>query len=120
MFAKDVQKLAHFYKEVVGMAEVHGDEDHVVLDEGGFQLVIHGIPKAIAASLTISEPPRVRKDTPIKVCLPVTNIAQARERAAALGGEVGPTSEEWQARGFTACDGFDPEGNVFQVRERAP
>ena len=30
-----------------------------------------------------------------------------------------PTTAEWQAseRGFRACDGHDPEGNVIQVRE---
>lgn len=28
--------------------------------------------------------------------------------------------EEWAARGFRACDGVDPEGNVLQFREPAP
>ena len=41
------------------------------------------------------------------------------ELAAALGGQIGPKQKQWTARGFTACDGFDPEGNVFQVRETA-
>ncbi|MEP6591577.1 MAG: VOC family protein [Gemmatimonadota bacterium] len=119
MFVKDVQRLARFYKEVIEMAEVHGDKDHVVLDAGGFQLVLHGIPTTIAAALTITDPPLVRADMPIKICLPVESIARARARAAELGGNVGPQGTEWQARGCTACDGFDPEGNVFQVRERA-
>ncbi len=47
------------------------------------------------------------------------HIEDARKQAAALGGQVGPKAREWQARGFRACDGFDPEGNVFQVRETA-
>jgi predicted enzyme related to lactoylglutathione lyase len=39
--------------------------------------------------------------------------------AAAHGGAVQPAAREWEARGFRACDGHDPEGNIFQVRERA-
>jgi hypothetical protein len=33
--------------------------------------------------------------------------------------QVHATEKEWSARGFRACDGYDPEGNVFQVREKA-
>lgn len=33
--------------------------------------------------------------------------------------DVPRTSKEWEARGFRACDGRDPEGNVLQVREAA-
>jgi predicted enzyme related to lactoylglutathione lyase len=117
VFAKDMARLATFYKEVAEMTEVHRDADHVVLNEEGLQLVIHVIPEAIAAQIRITEPPDVRKGTPIKICLPVTGIAHARAKAAELGGSVGAKNEEWEARGFRACDGYDPEGNVFQVRE---
>jgi predicted enzyme related to lactoylglutathione lyase len=117
IFAKDITALAHFYAEVVGMKEAYRDKDHIVLDAEVFQLVIHGIPKKVAAQVQITVPPQVRENTPIKVCLPVDSIEQARLRAAALGGQVGAKGKEWEARGFRACDGFDPEGNVFQVRE---
>lgn len=119
VFAKDVKRMARFYREVVDMVEVHGDRAHVVLDGGHFQLVLHGIPKKIADSIEITTPPRVRDAMPIKVCLPVESIEAARARAALLGGEIGGAEKQWQARGFTACDGYDPEGNVFQVREPA-
>jgi uncharacterized damage-inducible protein DinB len=36
---------------------------------------------------------------------------------AGAGGEV--FAENWQGPGFTVCNGMDPEGNVFQVREFA-
>ncbi|MDH0895005.1 MULTISPECIES: VOC family protein [unclassified Pseudomonas] len=119
IFAKDAIKLASFYGAVAEMSELHGDKDHVILDAEGFQLVIHCIPKKIAATIEITAPPQVRDGTPIKVCLPVSSIATSRAKAAELGGSVGPKSEEWEARGFRACDGYDPEGNVFQVRENA-
>jgi predicted enzyme related to lactoylglutathione lyase len=119
IFAKNIAKLAHFYSAVVGMTEVLCDKDHIVLDAECFQLVVHGIPQPIAEQIQISEPPQVREDMPIKICLPVQSIEQARLRATELGGNVGTKAKEWDARGFRACDGHDPEGNVFQVRESA-
>jgi predicted enzyme related to lactoylglutathione lyase len=119
LFAKQVVRLAHFYREVAGMEEIHADTGHVVLDGGHFQLVVHNIPKKVAATIEITEPPHIRVSMPIKICLPVLSIDAARTLAAALGGRVGAKKNEWQARGFIACDGHDPEGNVFQVRESA-
>lgn len=117
IFVTDVIRMANFYQAVAEMQEVDRDQGHVVLDDGNFQLVIHGIPARIAASIVITEPPEIREETPIKICLPVASIAHARDRAAQLGGRVGSKDKEWQARGFIACDGYDPEGNVFQLRE---
>jgi predicted enzyme related to lactoylglutathione lyase len=119
IFAKSVPKLAHFYQEVAVMTVVHQDKDHIVLDQEGFQVVIHGIPKKIATEIHITEPPQIREETPIKLCLPVSSIDHARTKATELGGKVGSKGKEWEARGFKACDGYDPEGNVFQVRESA-
>ena len=48
------------------------------------------------------------------------SLAEARARAPALGGRLAPAGKEWAARGFRACDGVDPEGNVVQFREPAP
>ncbi len=119
IFAKDIHALASFYREVAEMTEVQADKDHIVLNEDGFQVVIHGIPKKIAATIEITSPPKIREQTPIKICLPVSSIAHARTKANDLGGRIGPKAKEWVARGFRACDGYDPEGNVFQVRESA-
>ena len=119
IFAKDIDALARFYRETAELTEVLRDENHVVLNDEGFQIVIHGIPKQIALAIEITSPPEIREETPIKICLPVTSIEHARTTAAALGGQIGPKTKEWSERGFRACDGYDPEGNVFQVRESA-
>lgn len=119
VFAKDIPKLAQFYRAIADMTIVHEDKDHTVLDQDTFQLVIHGIPKNISVKIQITQPPQVREGIPLKHCLPVASIAHARAKAAEFGGQVGSTSREWEARGFRACDGHDPEGNVFQVRESA-
>ena len=119
VFAKDLARVAKFYEEVLSMAVVHSEQDHVVLESLAYQLVIHAIPKKIAASIEISVPPERRTETPIKLFFLVPSIAEARAKAAALGGELNPMEGEWEARGFRACDGHDPEGNVVQLRENA-
>lgn len=119
IFAKDIDTLARFYRETAEMVEVHRDINHIVLDEEQFQIVVHAVPKEISDCIQICCPPELREDTPIKVCLPVLSIEQARSRATELGGRIGPKAKEWAAGGFRACDGYDPEGNVFQVRESA-
>jgi len=120
VFAKNVDRVATFYREMISMSVVHTDHDHVVLDSESMQLVVHAIPREIADAIKITDPPEVREGLPIKLCLPVSSIAEARSKATALGGNVDPKEDEWQARGFRACDGYDPEGNVVQLRENAP
>ena len=103
-----------------GLAEVEAATSHVVLESASFQLVLHGIPPKIAKGISISTPPKLREDVPVKLFFPVPSLSEARARAQALGGGLAPPAKEWEARGFRACDGHDPEGNVIQLREEAP
>jgi predicted enzyme related to lactoylglutathione lyase len=114
VFVADVPSMTQFYQELATMALVHRDVLHAILERAGFQLVIHartGAPDSAPLGH-----PHVREKSPIKVCLPVESIAAARTTAARLGGAIQPASNEWEARGVRACDGYDPEGNVLQVR----
>ncbi len=119
VFAKDLAKVAKFYETVACLSVTHAERGHVVLESADMQLVVHGIPKWIADRIEISDPPEVREETPIKLFFPVPSLAEARAMAPSLGGSVSPKAKEWEARGFRACDGFDPEGNVVQFREGA-
>jgi predicted enzyme related to lactoylglutathione lyase len=69
--------------------------------------------------MEITKPAVRRSGTPIKLFFPVAVIAKARTAAISLGGMVDPADCEWTGDGFRACDGQDPEGNVFQLREEA-
>lgn len=116
VFVADVRRVTAFYREVAAMNVLLDEEDHTVMEVEGIQLVIHrlsGEPRVSAASL------HVREDSYVKLCLPVASIAAARVLAAANGGAIKAPDHEWEARGFRACDGHDPEGNVIQVRESA-
>jgi predicted enzyme related to lactoylglutathione lyase len=120
LFAKDLPRVAAFYREVVGMTQRVTETRLIVLESATYQLVIHGIPKNVADRLNITTPPERRVDLPTKLVFPVARLADARTAAAALGGQVDAPGTQFAARGFVARDGFDPEGNVVQFREAAP
>jgi hypothetical protein len=117
LFAKNLALLARFYEELLSMTMVVSEPDHVVLESDVFQLVVHAISQAIADDIEISVPPELRTEVPVKLFFPVASLAQARLKAQSLGGGLKPEEAQWQARGFCACDGHDPEGNVLQLRE---
>jgi predicted enzyme related to lactoylglutathione lyase len=120
VFAKNVAQVAKFYEGVLSMSIAHADPDHIVLNSEDFQLVVHAIPKQVAETIAIAVPPEIREDTPIKLCLPVSSLAEARAKAAVLGGKVRSQDKEWNGPNFKACDGYAPEGNVVQFRESVP
>lgn len=116
MFVDNVDRMSAFYQGVAGMTAMHADDEHVVLEAAGFQLIVHAIPAAYANDASAYP---LREDGCIKLCLPVTSIDAARAVAVGLGGELWPPEREWEARGVRVCDGRDPEGNVFQLRQNA-
>jgi predicted enzyme related to lactoylglutathione lyase len=116
IFANDKARVAQFYARVAHLRITHDGDDVTVLESVDMQLVIHPVPSHIAAQYPVASPPERREDTAIKLYFAVSSLADARRDAAALGGVVDPADREWEARGFRACDGHDPEGNVIQVR----
>jgi predicted enzyme related to lactoylglutathione lyase len=119
LFAKGVDRLAGFYAAVLGLQATDRDDDHVVLESPGFQLVVLRIPHEIAATITITVPPTRRAGEAIKLVFFVPSIANVRATAEAHGGVVNSSDTEWSFQGFKVCDGLDPEGNVIQFREQA-
>lgn len=115
IFTGDHKRLAKFYEAVTGLAVRFADDTLTVLASDTFELVIHSLSGEPAAG----EPPVAREDSYIKPFFPVSSLSDARERAAALGGQLRPQSEEWTARGFRACEAIDPDGNVIQFREES-
>ena len=87
-----------------------------MLEISGLQLTIHALRRSATGKRSYYP---ARETAHIKLCFPVDSIARARTTAAGFGGEVWAANNEWEAvdRGFRACDGRDPEGNVFQVRQ---
>jgi predicted enzyme related to lactoylglutathione lyase len=116
LYAKDLPRLLDFYSAVASLQVETIAENFAVLGQQHSQLVIVQIPKRIAQSITIETPPVRREDVPIKLVFAVVDIVAARNSAAERGGAVKPADREWAFEGSKVCDGYDPEGNVFQLR----
>lgn len=115
IYAKNLPRLAAFYAAVLGMRQVHADDDIAVLASPDLQLLVHRIPAHIAADIRIETPPVRREDCAIKFFATVPGLADAGVTAASLGGQL--FDERWEGPGFVVCNAMDPEGNVFQIRE---
>lgn len=115
LFTVNLGKLARFYEQVVGMHVVTSASDHVVLEVGTFRLTVHQIPDQYAKNIVITVPPVVRETAAIKLSFRVDSISRSRQTAAALGGQVYGPEREWSDEETTTCNGYDPDGNVFQL-----
>ena len=116
IFAKDMQAMTAFYRDVIGMQEAPGGSaDWQVLTSDGAELALHAIPKDVAAKIEIAEPPRPRHDVPVKVCFRASDPKAVREELLAKGVQM------FESSGFgdlVLCDGTDPEGNMIQFSNR--
>jgi catechol 2,3-dioxygenase-like lactoylglutathione lyase family enzyme len=116
LFANSLEQVATFYSVVLGLAEASRDNDHILLESPGFQLVVHRIPSE-RASDEMAVPPTRRATAAFKPVFFVASIANLRGVAEANGGSMEPVDQEWSFNGVRVCDGLDPEGNVVQFRE---
>lgn len=117
IFVRSVKSLAAFYRAVLGLETLEASASHEVLRRPGIEVVVHGIPRAVAAEITITSPPEVRAETPFKPTFVVPDLDAARAVATAAGGYLKPADQAWHFRGATVLDGWDPEGNIFQLRQ---
>ena len=115
LFTVNVAHVAAFYEHVIGMQVRKAAQDHVSLEKGPFLLTVHGIPEQHARGIAITTPPAVRETSSIKLSFRVTSIVEAREAAARFGGCVHEPARQWREGPKTLCDGWDPDGNVFQI-----
>jgi predicted enzyme related to lactoylglutathione lyase len=115
LFTINLTSLAQFYEGVFGMRVEKAEKDHVVLQKELFRLIIHQIPEPYSKNIIISVPPIVRESSSMKLSLPVESISQSRAMADDLGGCIYDSAREWVDESSTFCDGWDPDGNVFQV-----
>jgi predicted enzyme related to lactoylglutathione lyase len=118
LYAKDPKRVAAFYEQVASMRRCHTDTEYIELESNSFQLVVLQVPKHIAQTIVLESPPVRRVDAAVKLVLFTPSIADAREWASELGGILNGPEREWQFQGNTVCDGQDPEGNVFQLRQQ--
>ncbi|AXK72609.1 glyoxalase/bleomycin resistance/dioxygenase family protein [Lysobacter sp. TY2-98] len=117
IYAKDLERVAAFYEQLLDMRRLHARDEIVVLQSLDLQLLVHAIPERYAADITITTPPVRRENCAIKFFCTVPRLDAAAGIVASGGGTLFP--ERWDGPGFVACNAMDPQGNVFQLREPA-
>lgn len=119
LYAADTARVSAFYSALIGFHTVHADQEYVLLRSHTFELVVLVTPEARAAGATVTQPPPRRAEAAFKPVFFVPDLSAARAVAGQLGGSLNPAADEWHFQNFTVCDGLDPEGNVFQLRQQA-
>ena len=117
LFAKDLDNVATFYSEALGLRCGRRDEYHAVLQRDGFELIVQQIPRPVSAGIEIAEPPVRREGGAIRLDFPVDSVERSRSLARSLGGGIDETPPPWAERDSNFYLGYDPEGNVFGVSE---
>ena len=118
IYAKDKDKVSDFYKRVLNLEIVESETGFILLQAGNLEIAIVRLPEFLANEIVISSPPKLREDTPIKPLFTVQSIEQARAEAIDAGGQLKTTDSVWHWRGALQLDGWDPEGNIFQLRQK--
>ena len=103
VFAKKPEKLAAFYAAAFGLTEVAREEGFVDLASGDMQLAFHLASQTPTASH--------------KLCFFTDDVVAIREHLTSFGAKMNRI--QTAAKGLEFCDGRDPEGNRFQISNRA-
>jgi catechol 2,3-dioxygenase-like lactoylglutathione lyase family enzyme len=108
IFVLDLPRQEAFYRDILGLKPVEATRhpDWVEFEAGGAAFSLHAIPAHIAATITPSGAPR--EQDPVKLSFEVEDPAAEAGRLEALGVRI-------LRRPWGACDGVDPEGNVFGI-----
>jgi len=108
IYAKDLPRMKSFYRDVLGLQTIGATEidNYVEFDAGTATLALHAIPGPIAEKVEIASPPVPRENNPLKLTFEVEDVARERKRLEDLGVTI-------VERPWGACDGIDPEGNIF-------
>ena len=117
LFARRLDQVAAFYSNVLGLRETNRDDDYVLLESPGFQLIVHRILGHSPTATTVADSPGRRAEAAFKPVFFIQNLASVRTVAQAHGGTMEPRDKEWSFNGVVVCDAVDPEGNVIQFRE---
>ncbi len=113
VFVKDLARMRAFYEGVLGLAVVEEREDNVRLDAGGALILLHAIPAQHAAGIQISDPPKPRSETPLKLIFEVDDVAATRAKLLDAGAQTRDLVQHDD--GHASCDCLDLEGNVFRI-----
>ena len=118
VFAKNKKRVSAFYRETLSLVTEESESSHDLLRGGAYEVVVHAIPSTVAAGIRIARPAVPRVDVPFKPTFVVASLEAVRDAAANTGGGLKAAEGAWHFRGCIVLDGWDPEGNVVQFKQR--
>ena len=111
LLVKDVPALAAFYRDALGctiMGQI--DPEWTEVDAGGCAIALHPWNSSQAE----------RGHPTVKIVFGVDDVEATRDELVAKGVrmEAMTQCDDPPYEGLQLCDGFDPEGNWFQISNR--
>src|SRR5689334_23767544 len=95
LFAKNKRRVSAFYQATLGLRAVESAVSHDLLRGTSYEIVVHAIPRKIAAVIEIANPPTPRERAAIKPTFVVKSLDKVRDAASKTGGVLKPASEMW-------------------------
>lgn len=117
IYAKDIDKVAAFYERTLRLSAIERERTFILVGKKDLEVAVVQVPEELAKEIDISNPPRIREETPLKLSFLVDDLSHVHAEAKAAGGGTKPIGSAWEWRGQLHLDGHDPEGNVVQFRK---
>jgi len=102
IFTADMTGMTSFYRDVIGLPVLGEENGWVELDAGGCSIALHAWR---------GEAP----EGPVKIVFHSGDVAAARAELVGRGATLGKVSSFGS---IDLCDGFDPDGNAYQISSR--
>ena len=117
LWVEDLASSKTFYRELLAAKILDDSATFVRVASEINEVLLHLVPEQYREG--VASPVQVREEASIKPIFSVASIASARQAVAELAGRVNDPDTEQIYADSRYCDGFDAEGNVFQVAERS-
>ena len=117
LWVEDLASAKTFYRELLAAKILDDSATFVRVASEINEVLLHLVPEQYREG--VASPVQVREEASIKPIFSVASIASARQAVAELTGRVNDPDTEQIYADSRYCDGFDTEGNVFQVAERS-
>ena len=116
IYVTDIENMTNFYSNVFDLVVREKDNTFTALANNQFELVLLKNASAKTGEEK-TESIKIRKDTPIKPVIFIdTSIDDIRKMVETNRGGFKSKKSEWVFNGHKVCDGWDSEGNIFQIR----
>ncbi len=114
LFVHQIEQQKKFYRDVFQLEVVEEYSTWVLFKTSSCSLGLHQIPEEY-----IGDDPNFQVDNNVKLVFDVADVPlqQFHDQLMQQGVRLQPITS-FENYPFDLCDGKDPEGNVFQLRQR--